>query len=91
MNDPHVEMLKGVHEIVAESYKNPRRTPSNTARDATTALGLVSYDLQAPAKMIVPVMTPFRTTVPRVRISPWRRRWAIFKAKVQATIDLWVE
>lgn len=32
----------------------------------TTALGLVNYDLQAPAKLIVPLYTPLRNEIPRV-------------------------
>lgn len=39
--------------------------------------GLVAYDLSAPARMIVPVITPFYNKVPRVRLT-WRLRLQSF-------------
>lgn len=39
----------------------------STTNGVTTATGLVNYDLQAPAKNLYPVLTPFRNAMPRVR------------------------
>lgn len=36
------------------------------AKSVTTSTGLVAYDLQAPAKNLVPVVTPIRNRLPRV-------------------------
>lgn len=55
-NEQTLELLKG-------SYGNPLAKAGNTV---TTAQGLVSYDLQAPAKNLYPVITILGKRVPRV-------------------------
>lgn len=47
----------------------------------TTSLGLVNYDLQAPAKLIVPNYTPLRNEIPRVQGNGGTAtNWKIFTA-----------
>ena len=57
MNDQTLALLKG-------SYQNPLAKAGNTV---TTATGLVSYDLQAPAKNLYPVITLIAKRLPRVK------------------------
>jgi len=57
MNDETLQLLKG-------SYQNPLAKAGNTV---TTASGLVTYDLQASAKNLYPVITILGKRVPRVR------------------------
>jgi len=39
----------------------------NLGKTVTVSTGLVAYDLQAPAKMLYPTITPIRNVLPRVR------------------------
>jgi hypothetical protein len=57
MNDETLQLLKG-------SYQNPLAKAGNTV---TTASGLVTFDLQAPAKNLYPVITILGKRIPRVR------------------------
>ena len=57
MNDETLALLKG-------SYQNPLAKAGNTV---TTATGLVTFDLQAPAKNLYPVITILGKRIPRVR------------------------
>lgn len=57
MNDETLALLKG-------SYQNPLAKAGNTV---TTASGLVTFDLQAPAKNLYPVITILGKRLPRVR------------------------
>jgi hypothetical protein len=41
--------------------------PGELQKSFTQATGLVNYDLQAPAKLLYPVITPLRNTIPRVK------------------------
>lgn len=60
------ETMQQIRDLVSTSYKNPVQDRNSFQRDITTSLGLVNYDLQAPSKMIVPVITPFLNMTPRV-------------------------
>jgi hypothetical protein len=37
------------------------------AKNVTIATGLSTYDLQAPAKQLFPIITPLRNSIPRVQ------------------------
>lgn len=41
--------------------------PTDLNKAFTQATGLVNYDLQAPAKLLYPVITPLRNSIPRVK------------------------
>lgn len=48
-------------------FKGALSTPSDDiSKSVTTATGLTAYDLQAPAKNLVPIVTPIRNRLPRV-------------------------
>lgn len=59
MNNPTLDTLKKFNDALAN--------PSNDiSKSVTTATGLTAYDLQAPAKNLVPIVTPIRNRLPRV-------------------------
>ena len=50
-----------------DALKMALGSPNNDiAKTVSTATGLVAYDLQAPAKNLVPINTPIRNRIPRV-------------------------
>lgn len=65
LSDLSSDTMQQIRDLVSTSQRNPI---NNNAfqRDVTTSLGLVNYDLQAPAKMIIPVITPLLNMTPRV-------------------------
>lgn len=59
MNNPTLDTLA--------LFKGALATPNDDiSKSVSTATGLVAYDLQAPAKNLVPIVTPIRNRLPRV-------------------------
>lgn len=50
-------------ELIKQAQRNPN---DDLAKTIATGVGLVAYDLQAPAKNLYPVVTPIRNVMPRV-------------------------
>jgi hypothetical protein len=66
---PNKEMEMNVTEtmdLVKQAHANPKQM-DDIAKSFNVATGLTAYDLEAPAKKIVPVITPLRNMVPRVK------------------------
>lgn len=62
-----VEALQTPSEDIARTVlAQAGMRPDEIERSITTGTGLVAYDLQAPAKSLYPVATPFRNRIPRV-------------------------
>lgn len=59
------DTLAQIRGLIAQSHDNPH-DHNSFARDITTTLGLVNYDLQRPSKMIIPEITPLLNMTPRV-------------------------
>lgn len=53
-------------DLVKAAHQNPQQI-DEIAKSFTQGTGLVAYDLEAPAKKIVPVITPLRNMTPRVK------------------------
>ncbi len=54
-------------QLIHAAFANPMQPdPNALAKIFAQATGLVQYDLQAPAKIIYPVLTPFRNWIQRV-------------------------
>src|SRR5437764_9961114 len=54
--------------LVKEALGAPNEAlRGDLAKNITQATGLVAYDLQAPALSLIPVITPIRNMIPRVR------------------------
>lgn len=73
------------------ALQNAKLDPTELAKATTTgvsqALGLVGYDLSAPAKTLYPVLTPLRNRIPRVSgngdtATRWKAVTAINPSKV---------
>jgi hypothetical protein len=56
--------LKATIDAVKKAHSAP--LPDSLAKAYTQGLGLVAYDLQAPALNLYPVLTPLRNKIPRV-------------------------
>lgn len=57
--------LQKTLDAVKKAHSSP--LPDNVAKAYTQGLGLVAYDLQAPALNLYPVLTPLRNKIPRVK------------------------
>jgi hypothetical protein len=54
-------------QLIQAALQNPMvADPNKLAKIFAQATGLVQYDLQAPAKLIYPVLTPYRNATPRL-------------------------
>lgn len=54
-------------QLIQGALQNPMvADPNKLAKIFAQATGLVQYDLQRPAKIIYPVLTPIRNATPRV-------------------------
>lgn len=53
-------------DLVKQAHANPKAFDA-IAKSFAQSTGLVAYDLEAPAKKIVPVITPLRNMCPRVK------------------------
>jgi hypothetical protein len=53
--------------ISDETVELVRQVMADTTRAITTTSGLIGYELEAPAKIIVPVITPLVNLLPRRR------------------------
>lgn len=53
-------------ELAKQALSQPLAKDASAA-GYTTALGLTAYELEAPAKFLVPVLSPFRNSLPRVK------------------------
>jgi hypothetical protein len=53
-------------DLVKAAQSNPQAVDAIT-KSFTQGTGLVAYDLEAPAKLMVPVLTPLRNMTPRVK------------------------
>ena len=69
------QLLKSLSDVTAEavtafnkalSSPLPPEAMESMGKGITQATGLVAYDLQAPAKQFIPVLTPLRNMIPRV-------------------------
>ena len=54
-------------DLVKEALKSPIDPLTKAYQQATSAVsGITAYDLEAPAKLLFPVLTPLRNSIPRV-------------------------
>lgn len=58
--------MQELQALVKQALAAEMGVPLNKANTISTSTGLVSYDLQAPAKNLYPVLTPIRNSLPRV-------------------------
>lgn len=74
--------------LVKTALAKDMGVPLNKANTVTTSTGLVSYDLQAPAKNLYPVLTPLRNSLPRVPgAGDTATRWKVIRAIVGSGYD----
>lgn len=80
-----MDLLRNVSEetvrAVIAAVKTATQQPTGQ-RDINVGTGLVGYNLQAPAKQLVPLLSPFQRTIPRItkpgaNSDNWRRITAI--------------
>lgn len=58
-------------------------------KDITQATGLVAYNLEAPSKLLVPVMTPLRNRIPRVGTGKGTAsEWKVITALDTSRVDI---
>ncbi len=80
--------MQELQALVKSALAADMGVPLNKANTVSTATGLVSYDLQAPAKNLYPVLTPIRNSLPRV---PGRgdtaTRWKVIRAIQGSGLD----
>ncbi|OJB40386.1 hypothetical protein BGV56_00910 [Burkholderia ubonensis] len=73
--------MQELQALVKAALAADMGVPLNKANTVTTATGLVSYDLQAPAKNLYPVLTPIRNSLPRVQgRGDTATRWKVIRA-----------
>jgi hypothetical protein len=70
-------LVKAAHQKALSPEEIAKTSGWNQASTATT--GITFYDLEAPAKLLFPVLTPLRNSIPRVTgkagtQANWRRR-----------------
>lgn len=59
------------------------------AKDVTQATGLVGYNLEAPSKLLVPVMSPLRNMIPRVGTGKGTAaEWKVITALDTSRVDI---
>lgn len=64
MSGVTVETMNQIKKSIMGEYKSP--TVEGLAKAYTTTTGLVGYNLEAPAKQLVPFLSPMRNRIPRV-------------------------
>jgi hypothetical protein len=74
--------------LVKSALAADKGLPLNKANTVTTGTNLTSYDLQAPAKNLYPVLTPLRNSIPRVQgKGDVATRWKVIRAIVGSGFD----
>ena len=77
-----------------EAVRTARQAPlsDDITKSFTQATGLVNYDLEGPAKLLYPVLTPLRNRLPRVKgnggaATNWKQITAINVSKLRAGVS----
>jgi hypothetical protein len=79
-------------DLVKAAQANPQMVDAIT-KSFTQGTGLVAYDLEAPAKLMVPVLTPLRNMTPRVKSNAgdtatrWKAITAINTTNIHAGVS----
>jgi hypothetical protein len=85
--------INEILDLVKQSQGNPQALPDALTKAFTQSTGLVAYDLEAPAKLMVPVLAPLRNMCPRVRstggdtATRWKAITAINTGNVHAGVS----
>lgn len=80
--------MQELQALVKTALAADMGVPLNKANTVTTGTGLVSYDLQAPAKNLYPVLTPIRNSLPRVPGNgDTATRWKVIRAILGSGYD----
>ncbi len=61
-----LRLLKAAQQAPFKGIRDDVMKTAGWAQAASAVSGLTAYDLEAPAKLIYPVITPFRNKIPRV-------------------------
>lgn len=93
MNGNNLEsVLKALADAMAKPLPNANELHKSWTQSPSPTTGLTAYDLEAPAKLLYPVLTPLRNSIPRVgggtgTASNWRAITGINTTNISAGVS----
>jgi len=67
MNKTQAQLTQESLDLIRQAQQTPSETLAKAyVQSGSATTGITAYDLEAPAKLLFPVLTPFRNKIPRV-------------------------